>query len=234
MTAPGWLAAVLAAVMLLIAAGSVVRLALWRLRGRAAEPEADALHVLMGVAMAGMLEPGLSPFPYVAWRVVFAAAAVWFAWRAMRARGPKRLVIGRHPEPGSWRCAHPAPHCVESAAMVYMLLPVGAVDHGPTMAMPGMAGAGPAGNPAVALVLALFMAGYIIWTADRMGGQSRARAVPAGLYPSGDAKPGGSEPGGSRAGTLSRTAGAALAPRAAACSKIAMSIAMGYMLLTML
>jgi hypothetical protein len=205
MSGPPWLAALLAAVMLLIAAGGVARLVLWPLRGRTAEPEADALHVLMGIAMAGMLEPGVSPVPDTAWRVVFGAAAAWFAWQAIRAHRPGHLVAGRRPQPGRWRCAHPAPHCVECAAMVYMLVPAAASGHGPAMSMPGMSGAGSGANPAVALVLALFMLGYIVWTADRLTSQRRLRTV-----------------------------GAALAPRAAACSKIAMSVAMGYMLLTML
>jgi hypothetical protein len=211
MTGPAWLAAALATAMLLIAAGSVVRLAIWRLRGRAAEPEVDVLHVLMGIAMAGMLEPRISPVPGDAWRLVFAAAAAWFACRAIRVRGQRHCAGGRQPAPGSWQCAHPAPHLVECAAMVYMLVPAGAAGHGPVMAMPGMAGAAPAANPALTFVLALFMLGYIVWTADRF----RAREA---------------EPD-SAAG---RTAAAALAPRAAACSRIAMSLAMGYMLLTML
>jgi thiosulfate dehydrogenase [quinone] large subunit len=36
------------------------------------------------------------------------------------------------------------------------------------MAMPGMSGPAEAGNPALALVLALFMAGYILWTTDQL------------------------------------------------------------------
>jgi hypothetical protein len=227
MTGPSWLAAVLAGVMLLIAAGSAARLTLWRLRGRAAEPEADALHVLMGVAMAGMLEPRISPVPDTVWRVVFGASAAWFAWRAVRARSHKHPAGDRRPEPGSWRCAHPAPHCVESAAMVYMLIPAAARGHAPAMSMPGMAGMSAAANPAVALVLVLFMLGYIVWTADRMTNQPRARTISAGINPAAEAAADRREVAG--AGALD----AALAPRAAACSKIAMSLAMGYMLLTM-
>jgi len=86
MTGPGWLAAGFAGLMLLIAAACAGRLAIWQLRGRDTEPEADGLHVLMGVAMAGMLEPRLIPVPTVAWRAVFAGAAAWFAWQAIRAR----------------------------------------------------------------------------------------------------------------------------------------------------
>ena len=74
------------------------------------------------------------------------------------------------------------------------------------MAMPGMSGTSAAGNPALALVLALFMVGYILWTTDHLAALSRVSG------PSG---------------------GQALAPRLAACYKIVMSVAMGYMLLAM-
>jgi hypothetical protein len=204
MTEPAWLAGTLCAAMLLIAAGSVVRLAIWRLRGRAAEPEADALHVLMGVAMAGMLEPRMSLVPGAFWRVVFAAGAAWFAWRAIRVRSRGNLGNGRS---AGWGCAHPAPHIVECVAMIYMLMPAGAGSTRPSMAMPGMSGTTATANPAFAIVLALFMLGYIVWTADRL--------TSAG-------QPGTGAPA---------HAGETLAPRAAAFSRIAMSLAMGYMLL---
>jgi Domain of unknown function (DUF5134) len=228
MTGPPWLAAVLAVVMVLIAVGSLVRLAMWRLRGQAAEPEADAAHVLMGVAMAGMFEPRISPVPGTAWVAVFTAAATWFAVRAVRTRR-REQGADRRPDPGSWRCAHPAPHSLESVAMVYMLLAARGAGRGPTMAMPGMASAGAAANPAVALVLALFLLGYIVWTVDRMTSQSSASAAPAGPRPACVA-----EPGGHQAASAARAMSGGLGPRATACSRIAMSVAMGYMLLTML
>jgi hypothetical protein len=206
MTGPAWLAALLAAVMLLIAAGSAARLVLWWLRGRAAEPEADALHAVMGVAMAGMLEPAIRPVPATAWLAVFASAGIWFAVRAIRARSPRHGADGWRRNPRNWRCAHPAPHAVECGAMIYMLGP--ARGGGQMTAMAGMTSAAPTANPALALLLALFMLGYIVWTADRLTSQHRPRSV--------------------------TDSGEALAPRAAACSRIAMSLAMGYMLLTML
>jgi hypothetical protein len=203
MTGPAWLTALLAAVMLLIAVGSAARLARWRLRGRPAEPEADVLHVAMGVAMAGMLEPGIGPVPATAWLCVFTAAAAWFAFRTLGTLG-HRAVRDQRPERATWRCAHPGPHSVECVAMVYMFVQArGGGSHGGAMAMPGMTGAG--ANPAVVLVLALFLLGYIVWTADRLASQRRRRPV-----------------------------GPALAPPEAVCSKIAMSLAMGYMLLAML
>jgi Domain of unknown function (DUF5134) len=191
-------------VVLLIAAGSVVRLVLWRISGRDTEPEVDALHVLMGTAMAGMLEPRLSLLPDAVWETVFVAAAGWFAWRAIRGRVRRHSVSGVGRAARGWKCTHPAPHSVECAAMIYMLLPAETAGRGSAMAMPGMSGPASAANPALALILAMFMLGYIFWIADRLSRQSRD----------------GSD--------------ATMAPRLAASSKIAMSFAMGYMLLTTL
>ena len=108
----------------------------------------------MGAAMAGMLQPQLTPIPAAAWRAVFTVATAWFAWQAIRA--------SRRP---SARCAHPAAHAVECAAMVYIVLPVGSWPSGraPAMTMPGMSHGTTAGNPALTLLLALFMLGYVLW-----------------------------------------------------------------------
>ena len=197
MNGPAWLAGSIAVLMVVIAAYCACRLAVARLRGRDTEIDTDGLHVLMGVAMAGMLEPRLTPVPGTVWRAVFAAAAVWFAWQAIRPRG----------RAGRARCAHPAPHAVECAVMVYMLLPVGSwpAGQGAAMAMPGLSQGANAGNPALTLVLALFMLGYVLWATDRLAGLSRVGA-----------------------------AAPALAPRLAASYKVAMGIAMGYMLVMML
>lgn len=238
MTGPGWLAAGLAALMLLIAASCTARLAISRLRGRHTERDADALHVIMGVAMAGLLEPRLSPCPAMIWQAVFGAAAAWFTWQAVRARSRRR--------PARVLSAHPAPHAVECAAMIYMLLPAGSrpSGRGPGMAMPGMNGDAAAGNPALTLVLALFMLGYILWTIDRLASPSRTRATatahgaaagspPPALTASATARiPGTARPGAivyiGAPGSLT------LAPRLATGYKIAMGIGMGYMLIMML
>jgi hypothetical protein len=205
MTAPGWLAPATAALMLLIAASCAARLAISTTRGRRTETDADGLHVLMGIAMAGMVQPRLSFVPGTVWEAVFGVAAAWFGWWAIRPRTSTR--------PGGWRCAHPAPHAVECAAMVYMLVPGGSSPHSAAMTMPGMSRAAAGTNPAIAVLLALFMLGYVLWTTDRLAGHART-AVPAV----------------SAAPSAHGVAGTLLAPRFAACYKIAMSIAMGYML----
>jgi Domain of unknown function (DUF5134) len=198
MTGPSWLAVGLAGLMLVIAGTCTVRLVIWWRRGRGTEPDADGLHVVMGVAMAGMLEPRLSVLPSAVWRVMFVAGAAWFGWQA--------ALSWRRGKPGRTRCAHPVPHAVECAAMLYMLLPARSAGRAAAIAMPGMSGTSAAGNPALALVLALFMLGYILWATDHLAALSRVTG------PSG---------------------GQALAPRLAASYKIVMSLAMGYMLLTM-
>ncbi|HSZ49545.1 MAG TPA: DUF5134 domain-containing protein [Streptosporangiaceae bacterium] len=215
MTGPGWLTAVLAALMVIIAGCCLVRLAVWGPRGRLTDPQADAAHVLMGVAMAGMLEPGVIAIPDSLWRGVFAAGAAWFGWQAIRAPGRRSL--------GWSRCGDPVPHAVECGAMLYMLLPSRQASTGTGMTMPALAGPDMAVNPALTVVLAVFMLGYVLWTADQLTAGTRARARPATA---------GDGPG--AADHDARQATTPLAPRVAGSYKIAMSIAMSYMLLTML
>ena len=240
MSGPAWLAGSFAVLMVVIAAYCAGRLVVARLRGRDTELDTDGLHVLMGAAMAGMLEPRLTPVPGTAWRAVFAAATAWFAWQAIRPGG----------RAGRARCAHPAPHAVECAVMVYMLVPVGSWPggHAPGMAMPGLNQGATAGNPALTLVLALFMLGYVLWVTDRLARLSRARATApargaAALRPWLAAvtvpaaagvldAPGAPSPGATSRERLPDRA--ALAPRLAACYKVAMGIAMAYMLVMML
>jgi hypothetical protein len=227
-------------------AGRLAAARLWR---RSTEIEADSVHVVMGVAMAGMLLPRLSPLPATAWEAVFGAAAVWFACQAVRSRRLPDAAASR------WQCSHPVPHLVESAAMVYMLAVLPGswpAWSGRAMAMPGMAG-GPAAAggslSALAVILALFMIGYVLWTADQLSALVRATAGPTSRavrdqsgIPVGAAGPYGGMDIQDAAGTISavpagapyRPGSAALAPRLAACYKITMGLTMGYMLIFML
>jgi hypothetical protein len=244
MAGPPWLAGTLAAVMIATAAYSASRLAISRLRGRATEFDADALHAVMGTAMAGMLVPRLNVLPDRVWAAVFGIAAAWFGWHTVRARG-----LG---DPGGSPSRFPVPHLIECVAMLCMLLPLhgSRPAHGGTgTARAGMgASSAPVGSfPALAVVLALFMVGYIVWTTDRLTSLARAKTSAAG--------PGRNTSHRTPAAALSaeRTHGSAaapslaagtrhedqasrpvLAPKLAACGKLAMSITMGYMLILML
>jgi Domain of unknown function (DUF5134) len=233
-TAPQWLAGTFAAIMILTAAYSASRLAFSRLRGRPTELDADALHAVMGVAMAGMLVRWLHLAPNSLWVAVFGIGAAWFGWQALRTRGPV--------SPRLSRCRYPVPHLVECAAMIYMLRPGYRLRPGGTaMAMPGMnAASSQQGFPAIAVILALFMLGYIVWTTDRLTSRpAQPKTVTAGPASGRDHRqPVTTEAGTSISAAASRSADRAgtpaLAPKLAACAKIAMSLTMGYMLILML
>src|SRR5258707_10189372 len=112
---PAWIADVLAALMLLVAAVSAARIALARpWRRDAFVADTDVAHLLMAIAMAGMLAPSLAALPDTAWEVLFGLLTAWFAGRVAgdaRRNGPGALAGG-----------HCAPHLVHSASMLYMFL----------------------------------------------------------------------------------------------------------------
>jgi Domain of unknown function (DUF5134) len=241
-TGPSWLAGVLAVVMILVAASSACRLGVSRLRGLATEADADGIHVLMGTAMAGMLMPQLNPLPGNIWVAVFGIGAAWFGASAVRARARARVWF-------SWQCRFPVPHLIECVAMLYMLLSAPSAQHEAGAVMPGMStsASAPAGFPALSVVLALFMLGYLMWTTDQLA--SLVRTTPRSAVPARSpekralvAVPASGRPArmaSSSAADSTRPASLGtgrplMAPKLAACGKIAMSIAMACMLILML
>ena len=233
MSSPAWLSATFAGVMLTVAVYCAGRLVVARLRRRPTELDTDAAHVTMGVAMAGMLVPGLRVLPAGLWEGVFAAGAAWFGGQALRAR--------RGPASSPWRCPHPAPHVVECAAMLYMflLLPASAAVRSPAGGMSGMS-VSAAGSrfSFLPLVMALFLLGYVVWLTDRLTVPAPVLALPAGTAASGletgEPVSGCSAPSGGCADAGSGLGRPRLAPRCAVLCKIAMGITMGYMLILML
>jgi Domain of unknown function (DUF5134) len=221
----------LAAVMIVTAVYCVSRLAAARLRGRPAEPDVDIVHVLMGVAMAGMLVPPLRSLPDGAWEAAFGAALGWFGWQAIRAHR------------AGARAAHYLPHVLASGAMVYMFLAVPPARIGPALAEVTMDGQSAAAIrfPALALALAVALFGYVMWVTDRLPSVpsvSALRLAPAVVvpaWPGNRSQPGtGPQPGlaGQAGASRSRpAAGAPLSLRLAACCEIVMGLTMGYMLI---
>jgi hypothetical protein len=217
---PAPLGYLLAAVMIVTAGYCVTRLLAARLRGRPTAPAADTVHVVMGVAMAGMLVPRLNLLPAGAWEAVFGAAAGWFGWQVIRAclgNGGRALAV------------HQAPHLLASGAMLYMFLavsPVPAGLPGPATAASAAMGGHSAGTirfPFLAFVFALALLGYVVWVTDRLpalapGPALRQAAGGPGVWP----------------GAAPHPRGAPLSPRLAACCEIVMGITMGYMLIVML
>jgi Domain of unknown function (DUF5134) len=180
---PAWILDALAALMLVVAAVSAARIALerpWR-RGAFAT-DTDVAHLLMAIAMAGMLAPSLGTLPDTAWEVVFGLLVAWFACRVARdarTNGVRALAGG-----------HCAPHLVHSASMFYMFLAAGAAAPagraGAAEGTGGMsAGAGSAAMtlslPTLAFVFAFILVGYAVWDLDQLSGRRYATAARVSL-----------------------------------------------------
>jgi Domain of unknown function (DUF5134) len=171
---PAWLLDCFATMMLAVAAISAGRLAAGPRRGPRADADIDVAHLLMGIAMAGMLVGGLRTLPSGAWEVIFAGLLGWFGWRVgvEAQHRPARALAG----------VHHTPHLVHSAAMLYMFLALGAPHRGGS-AMAGMSGAGGTTGtlslPTLAFVFALLMAGFTVLDLDRLSsGAARTHGAP--------------------------------------------------------
>jgi hypothetical protein len=188
---PTWVLDILAALMLVVAAVSAVRLGLARpWRKGAVVTDTDVSHLLMGIAMAGMLASSLTTLPSGAWEVIFALLTVWFGYRVVRdarSNGVRALAGG-----------HCAPHLVHSAGMLYMFL---------ALAAPAAGGSGMGGGsamptlkyPTLAFVFALILVGYTIWDIDQLSGKRYSRVGAslslAGVPAAGVPALAGAEPG---------------------------------------
>ena len=227
MGGPAWLGWAFAAVMIALAAYCLGRLLLtWRWR-RPTDYPVDAVHVLMGIAMAGMLVPSLRVFRAGGWEIVFGAGALYFGGLAAREFRGMRTPAG---PPG-----HHLQHVVGCAAMVYMLAAAGGHSMGgtggPGSAQPAAAAAGPGGAamsgtagaggghvPTLALVFSLVLFGFVVWTTDRLTSLAPVAALAGRPGPA----------------AAHRVRAVPLSPRLAACCDIAMGITMGYTLIVML
>jgi len=174
MSTPAWILGILAAVMLLVAevsAGQLVLARAWTRRG-GTNADIAVSHLLMGIAMSGILVPGLRTLPNAVWEVVFAVITAWFAWclrRESRGRGAAAVAGG-----------HYAPHVVHSAAMLYMFAALAGLSAegsgisvsgtGGMSGMSGMAGGSSGGMPALALIFALLLIAFTIHDLDRLAG----------------------------------------------------------------
>ncbi len=231
MTQPSWLPDTLAAVMIITAGYCVGRLAISHRQHRPTDHQVDAVHVLMGVAMAGMLVPRLRVFWTGGWEIVFGAAAAWFAWHAL---GGLRSRDG-----AGHRERHHLQHALAGGAMVYMLL---APATRPAASGPaaGRMAAGAAHFPTLALILAVALLGYVVWTADQLPSLAPVAAAaaavpPAALLASGRqaASAGQGRPQAAKGAPARPRRPAPVSPRLAAGCEIAMGVTMGYMLIMM-
>jgi len=160
---PAWILDIFASLMLVVAAVSVARLVAARPWQRGAiVTDTDISHLLMGLAMAGMLASSLTTLPDTAWEVVFGVLSAWFAYRVVRdarVNGVRALAGG-----------HCAPHLVHSSAMLYMFLALStsATTGGSSMGGVGGSPIQALRYPTLAFVFALILIGYTIWDLDQL------------------------------------------------------------------
>jgi hypothetical protein len=162
--APGWLTGVFAALMLMVAAVSTSGLAARLLAAPqvpAADPRGNGAGVagpaiarlLMAVALAGKLAPGLATLPNAAWTVIFGAATAWFAWQLAQAARDTwtRALTG----------SGYAESLAQCAALLYAFLT--------EPAQPGASGTG-GSQPTLAFAFALILIGCSIRDLDQLAG----------------------------------------------------------------
>ncbi len=155
---PAWIFDLVAALILVVAAVSAVRLVAARpWRPGSVIIDTDIAHLLMAIAMAGVLAPSLATLPDTAWEVIFGLMIAWYAFRVLldaRANGVRALAGG-----------YCAPHLVHSAAMLYMFLAM-------TSSAGPMAGPAPEmlmlSDPTLGFVFALILITYSIWDLDQL------------------------------------------------------------------
>lgn len=230
----GWLGGTLAGTVLAAAAYSVGRVVVGPLRGRRVQYDVDITHALMGASMAGMLVANLSFLSAAIWQVAF---AVIIAWSAARAMLGSRSQCSQRPD-----LLYQTGSLLSVAAMLYMLhaTPSAAMATTATtgavqninkplgmlgdMAMPSAGSV--AHTPAIALLFAALLLGYVVLVASRL--HSMAAAFRA---------PGRASRDRSAAGRAARTHSPAaehrvpLAPRAGAACEVVMCVAMSIMLI---
>lgn len=218
----------LAVLMAVVAVYCIGRLALAAPMGRSNHADVNVGHVLMGVAMVGMLVPRLSVVPNGGWELVFAGFAVYFGTMGARSYGARRRraahVDRTHP------VSHYVIHLVMSVAMVYMFH-VGMPTHGPAAAMAMVPRRAPISDPGLTLVLITVLFASATWQVDVVSRGSRASAlalVDVGVHGS----------GGSTAVDVAQAPPAErgrpfLAPRLEIGCHVAMCVTMGYMLILM-
>ena len=254
---PSWVLDIFAAIMLVVAAVSAARLVAarpWQ-RGahQAALADIDVAHLLMAIAMAGMLAASLQTLPDGTWAIIFAVMTAWFGYRVTRdaqVSGVRALAGG-----------HCAPHLIHAAAMLYMFMAFTApAAHGSGGMGDGMSAMGTLQLPLLAFLFALLLIGYSIWDVDQLSGPGAGghyslaagrTAPPSPVLVAATAGPGvaavsapasgsASSAGATEAwladtsAAASRADGGVLAPWVATSCRIAMGVTMAFMLLIMI
>jgi hypothetical protein len=228
MAGPSWVANTFAFIVLLVAAASaVVLVGSWAAR-TLHHADIDVSHLVMGVAMAGMLTPSLAFGSAAMWRIVFAVACVWFGWRTYRyVLSP---AAGSAPHAGAHRHSHYVVHLVMVASMLYMFALPGSGGGVMDAMSSGGVSARPAGYLVFSLLFLIVLMASAVWELD---GAGRVHSWSAADVESGAGGWDGAAVAEDGSVTLGRARVLPLASIAEACH-IAMCVAMGYMLVVLL
>lgn len=218
MARPTWLGYGLAVVMVSVSLYCIGRLWVAKRWERRNHQDVNGSHVLMGLAMAGMLVPRWNVVPDAVWEVTFGVIALWFAITSVRfiaQRGVRGADVDH-----VHHISHYLIHMVMSVAMLYMYW-LGSPGSSSTGAM-SMAGPPTgAGDPALTLLFMMVLFASAVWQLDTIGRFSpRQLALVASA-------------GGGVASVSQGQRAQWLAPRIEIACHIAMCITMGYMLVLM-
>lgn len=237
MSTPAWILEIFAAVVLLVAEVSAGQLAIGRARTWRDADGADIAvsRLLTGVAMAGILVPGLSILPDAAWEAAFAVTTTWLAWRLWRESRGRAAAIAR---------GHYAPPLVHSAAMLYVFAALAAPSAPGTGGMSGMGGWSSSGlptlhAPTLALIFVLLLIAFTVHDLDRRAGtdgyfQAGARPLGPAGSPLAAAAAAGRGPGTESALRPGPAARLLLSPATAKGCQVATGVTMAFILVIMI
>jgi hypothetical protein len=224
----------LTAVMIVISLYFAGRLVVAWTCHRRIHVEVNVAELVMGVAMAGMLQPRLHLLPKIPWVVVFAGFALWFVMENVR-------FVSQHGFIGgdafvAYHRAHYPLHVLMSCSMLYMFLGSAPTIRGQmVMAAPRGTAADFVGLP---LLFAALLCGFAVW---QLNGLNRpllpltpADARDSGLVATAIGAEGDvQEAVVSAPPTLVDRSSVWLAPRLEAACLITMSIVMAFLLILM-
>ncbi len=228
MVHPVGVAYLFAAVVFAVVLYSLGRLFAARYLHRHNHDDVSIAHVLMGIAMIGMLIPRWNVISSGLGEVLFAVVAIYFAVVAARVRA------GRTPWGGDDRfhsTYHPLVHLLMACAMLYMYW-LGMPITGPlasTMAMGAFSTR--AGGPALTLLIIVLLVVAAVWLVDSITTYAPSRRLVLS----------GAGAGASASASAEQEAVAPsadsirpwLAPRSEISCHVAMCIAMAYLLVVM-
>lgn len=221
MVEPAWLGDGFAGILVLVGGYCLARLVAAAPLGRRTHYDVNLGHVLMAVAMAGMLVHRWQLLPNWAWAAVFSLVGGWFMVRA------GLVVVGQRGRgltgSAGLHARHYAVHGVMAGAMVYTAVLAAS---GTVRAGAGMSAGG--GIPALTFLFMLVLIASAVWQLNGIEWMAPVRAQPAGAFAVAAAGP---TP---HAGSAAAPARSWLAPRLEVGCHIAMCLAMAYMLVLVL